>query len=60
MVREHMASISVANGMPYEREPIQMLACHHEPLSILEGSEQAFNMWVTTALHTYTTVMGWT
>ena len=38
-MREHVASVSVVNSMPYERGPMQTLTCHHEPSSILEANE---------------------
>ena len=37
----------VANSIPYERGPIQILTCHYELLSILEASEQASDTWPT-------------
>ena len=51
---EHVASMSVANGVPYERGPIRTLTCHHEPSSILEASKQAFGTWPTTTSHVRT------
>ena len=47
-VREHVATVCVANGVPYER---LRLPCHHESLPILEASEQAFSTWPTKTPH---------
>ena len=41
----------VANSIPYEHGPIQILTCHYELLSILEASEQASGTWPTTTPH---------
>ena len=41
----------VANSIPYERGPIQILTCQYELLSILEASEQACGTWPTTTPH---------
>ena len=48
-MREHVAIVSVANGVPYERGP-----CRHKHSSILEASEQAFGTWPTTMPHVRT------
>ena len=53
-VRERVASVSVANGVPYECGPIRTLTCRHEPSSILEASEQAFGTRLTTMPHVQT------
>ena len=53
-MHEHVASVSVANGMPYEHGPIQMLTCRHKPSLILEASEQVFGTWPTTMPHVWT------
>ena len=47
-VCHHVASVSVVNGVPYKRGPIQTLTCRHGPLLMLETSEQAFGTWPTT------------
>ena len=53
-----LAFNSVANYVPYERGPIRMLTCRHEPSSILEASEQAFGTWPTTMPHVQTAALG--
>ena len=42
VINKYTAGISIANGVPYEREPIRMLPSRALLLSILEASEQAF------------------
>ena len=44
----------VANDVPYEHGPIQMLTYHHKLLSIFEASEQAVSTWLTTMPHVRT------
>ena len=44
----------VANSIPYEHGPIQILTCHYELLSIVEASEQASGTWPTTTPHVRT------
>ena len=53
-IREHVVSVNVANGVPYERGPMRTLTCRHEPSSILEASEQAFGTCPTTMPHVRT------
>ena len=53
-MREHVASVSVANSVPYKCWPIRMLTCRHKPSLILEASEQVFSTWPTTMPHVWT------